>query len=333
MKKKIISLLLIFATLVSVITVVSVSSAAASTATIIVDGKSYTASVGDEVVYTLSLGYSKSKVSSAQIELPVDFTVLSGYTTTELNNNASKAFPAVSDTAYAVRYDSKNSFGLVGYVVNFASVTGYDFSSSKAVLTIPFKVLKAGTVTLKSDLRYVSDVNDQDIIDGSYSVKDSSFKATETLKVDSKKVTISGKAESFLDANGTVTFTLKESGMTVSETSFIGNSFDYNISADANKTYTLTVSKLNHADRDYTIKVSSSAVTQDVKICPMGDANLDGKVRITDVNVMYKHVLGQKMVTDPYAIKCADIKGNDNLIKISDVNALYKHVLGTKKLY
>ena len=84
--------------------------------------------------------------------------------------------------------------------------------------------------------------------------------------------------------------------------------------------------------RDYAVAVRSDTKI-DVRICPIGDANLSGGVTSADSNAVYKHVLGSKKLTDPYGIKCGDVVGNYNGLTSADANSIYKHVLGTKKLY
>ena len=69
--------------------------------------------------------------------------------------------------------------------------------------------------------------------------------------------------------------------------------------------YVLSVEKKNHVTREYEVTVSADT-TQDVVICPKGDANNDGSVKGNDATVAYRHALGKAPLTDDYKFACAN---------------------------
>ena len=143
---------------------------------------------------------------------------------------------------------------------------------------------------------------------------------------------ISGTVTSYLSSTDTVTIQLLQGTTVKKSTTVKGNTASYSITNVPVGTYTLRVTKKNHTPRDYTVKING-ANQQNVTINPIGDANLNGSVTSADANAVYKHVLGSKKLTDPYAIACGDVVGNNNGLTSADSNSIYKHVLGTKKLY
>ncbi len=183
MRKHIISLLLTLCMLLGVVAAGVVGVSAAPNAVVKVGGKSYSFNIGDSFQYTLSLSYTGgSKLASAQAELPVNFTGLSGYTQDELDRFRSSVAPTVSSSAVVFRSDENSTLGMPGYVMNFADPAGYDFSEEKAVLSLMFRVESAGTFDLSAKLRYVDDVNGGTIIGKDYKRLDARFQYTETLQ-------------------------------------------------------------------------------------------------------------------------------------------------------
>ena len=163
--KKVLSILLTMALLLTTVIVgTATASAQAYDTAIKIGSATYVADVGDVFTYTVSVKSDK-KIAAGQIELPVDFAYLSGDSDDYLNTYIEETMPAVGDTGYAVRFDTASKTGLKGYVFNFVSASGYDFSSSKIVISLSFKVLKKGTVYLNPTLREFIDVDDKDLID------------------------------------------------------------------------------------------------------------------------------------------------------------------------
>ena len=137
--------------------------------------------------------------------------------------------------------------------------------------------------------------------------------------------TVKGTAKSYLSASDTVTIQLIKSDVIVYETTVKGNTADYSISGVANGTYTLKVSKNAHADREYTVKVSSADVTQNVEIFPIGDVNNDGIISIVDATLVQKYIVKIENLTDLQK-KSADVTG-DGTINIQDATDIQKMVV------
>lgn len=138
--------------------------------------------------------------------------------------------------------------------------------------------------------------------------------------------TVKGTAKSYLSADDTVTIQLKKSGVAVYETTVKGNSTDYSISGVANGTYTMRVSKKLHADREYTVKVSSADVTQNVEIFPIGDVNSDGDISVVDATLVQKYIVGLEKLTDLQK-KSAEVNG-DGEISVVDATLIQKYIVG-----
>ncbi len=181
--KKLLSLILAFAMLLSVAavsagaagSVASVGAAASSYDTVIKIGlNTYVADIGDTFTYTYSI-VNSTALSCAQVELPVDFSILSGPTEARANDTIADTAPAAGAEASIFRFDSANSNGLVGYVMNFASASGVSFSGGAVAMQLSFTVLKAGTVTLDASLKDVVDVNDTTLVSPSGTVISSSL--------------------------------------------------------------------------------------------------------------------------------------------------------------
>lgn len=138
--------------------------------------------------------------------------------------------------------------------------------------------------------------------------------------------TVKGTAKSYLSADDTVTIQLVKSGVAVYETTVKGNSTDYSISGVANGTYTMRVSKKSHADREYTVKVWSADVTQNVEIFPIGDVNSDGDISVVDATLVQKYIVGLEKLTDLQK-KSAEVNG-DGEISVVDATLIQKYIVG-----
>ena len=115
-------------------------------------------------------------------------------------------------------------------------------------------------------------------------------------------------------------------------TTVTGNNASYSIPDVAAGTYIMAVSKNNHVTRTYEITVSGNT-TQDVKICPIGDVNMNGRVQSNDATKAYKHVQGgaEDQLTD-YAFKCADVNKNGR-IQSNDATQIYRQTTGAHNLF
>ena len=183
MKKRIVSIILALTLILSVCSLGCIgASAEDDVATITVGGKTITAKVGDYIEYSISFRYTGKNLAAAQVELPVDFSIMSGYTKDEIATHLKRIAPTTATSSVVDRFDSPNTFGLTGYVMNFANVKGFSFSSEKAVMTLIFGVEKAGSYSLAAKVRHVSDINDNVIVDAGYNKKDTRFSYTESVE-------------------------------------------------------------------------------------------------------------------------------------------------------
>ena len=165
----------------------------------------------------------------------------------------------------------------------------------------------------------------------------SAFSSAGTVRLNVRSVmgtTVSGKVTSLGSETDNITIELYAQGSVSADYTVTvkGTTAAYAIEGVGEGTYTMTISKKNHVTRTYTVTVGSSAVTQDVQLCPLGDVTGDGKVNIMDVVKLYAHVKGASVLTDDYVLACADVT-EDGKVNIMDVVRLYAHVKGTQKLY
>ena len=139
---------------------------------------------------------------------------------------------------------------------------------------------------------------------------------------------------SYNDASGDITLQLfKGESNTPSYTTTVkGNNVSYSFSGVAAGTYTLKVSKANHVTREYTVVVSSSPVTQDVKIHLKGDVDGNGTVTTMDFMRVNSHARGVILLTD-YALKCADVVGTDDTVTTMDAMRINAHAKGATLLW
>ena len=146
--------------------------------------------------------------------------------------------------------------------------------------------------------------------------------------------TLSGTVKSFNSTTDPVTVQLFKSGSSAAaySTSVKGNSASYTISGITPGTYTMKVSKKNHVTREYSVTVTTGTKTQNAQIHLPGDVNLDGVVNIKDCSRLFKHLSKTQLLTDPYALKCANTNG-DSAVNIKDCSRLFKHLNKTQPLW
>ncbi|MBQ9679238.1 MAG: hypothetical protein IJV48_00940 [Ruminococcus sp.] len=145
--------------------------------------------------------------------------------------------------------------------------------------------------------------------------------------------TLSGKLTSYLDDEEYVRITLlnTEENRKINYTTRSGDGA-YQIDNVPAGTYTMTVEKKSHVTRDYEITVSGNTV-QDVKICPIGDVNGNGRVQSNDGMFAYKHAQGGAAdKLEGYAFKCADVNNNGR-VQSNDAMAIYKQASGEHNLF
>ena len=96
-------------------------------------------------------------------------------------------------------------------------------------------------------------------------------------------------------------------------------------------TYTVRVSKKDHATREYEIVVEDEAIAEELVIHLVGDINGDGKITVTDYSKALRHV--KKTITlEGYEFACADIDGNGKIL-VTDYSKALKHVKKTALLW
>ena len=164
--KKILSIILTTAILLTVFCVGAVSASAANYSydtSISVGSGTMVADIGETFTYTVKVKCTRA-VAAGQIEIPVDFSYLSGESAAVINAKLDDVAPAIADTARVYRFDTPNTNGLTGYVVNFASDGAYDFTAETPLITLSFTVLKAGSISLKPSFREFLDDSNAELV-------------------------------------------------------------------------------------------------------------------------------------------------------------------------
>lgn len=140
---------------------------------------------------------------------------------------------------------------------------------------------------------------------------------------------VSGTVTSFGEATEPVILRLSENGK--EREKVISTDGTYSFSSVSPGTYTIEVSKLNHATRTYEITVESEDIMKNLKINLIGDVTGDGEVKIGDYAKILSHVKGTSILTG-YDFVCADVTGDGN-VKIGDYAKVLAHVKGTSMLW
>lgn len=140
---------------------------------------------------------------------------------------------------------------------------------------------------------------------------------------------ITGTVTSFGAADGEVTVKLMQGSAEIAST--VTTDGAYKLTSVAPGTYSLVVSKLNHATRTYEITVIGEDVAQDVKIHLMGDITGDGKLNARDVNRANAHAKKTATLTG-YELVCADVNA-DGRVNARDVNRMNAHAKKTALLW
>ncbi len=96
-------------------------------------------------------------------------------------------------------------------------------------------------------------------------------------------------------------------------------------------TYTVKVSKKDHATREYEIVVEDEAIEEALKIHLLGDINGDGKLMVTDYSLILRHV--KKTTTlEGYELQCADVDTNGKVM-VTDYSQVLRHVKKTALIW
>ena len=146
--------------------------------------------------------------------------------------------------------------------------------------------------------------------------------------VESAGVTVSGGITSYLSDSDV---TVKLTGVDNDFTATVSDKTDYAIENVPDGEYTLSVKKKDHVDREYAVTVNGADVTHDVKLCPIGDANNDGKVNAKDSNAIMRHISKASILTD-YNLLCANANG-DTKVNAKDVNRILRHISKAEPLF
>ena len=147
----------------------------------------------------------------------------------------------------------------------------------------------------------------------------------------------------FADVSGAITSYLADDDVTVKLegvdndfTATVTGKTDYSIANVPAGEYKLSVAKKDHVTREYDVTVSGDT-TQGVKICPIGDCDLNGKVQAADAMKAYQHAQGKADAQlSGYAFDCADVApvGNPNgKVQAADAMVIYQQAQGKHSLF
>ena len=140
-------------------------------------------------------------------------------------------------------------------------------------------------------------------------------------------VRVLGTATRFGSQTDDMTIQLIKSGETEAAYEAIvkGDATGYSIAGVLPGTYTMKVMKKNHVTREYTVIVGTNPVVQNVKIHLLGDINGDGSVDMKDWGRMRSHINETNMLTDDYALACADVI-KDGKVDMKDWGRMRSHI-------
>ena len=265
--------------------------------------------VGD--TFTATLSNKGMTVSSFIAQLEFDKEMLTVTGIEQLGGFAKLAAGATIDPVLSTP-DEANDRSLVG--VGF--VRGSDKTHEAGeFLRVTFQAKAAGNTA-------ISLYEDSDGADGYRGDAESGTVTVEAAAVTG--VTVSGTVKSYGSETENVTVTLTPENGTPMTTVVTGNSAAYKFENVSAGTYTLKVEKKGHAPWTESITVGNEAVTQDVKICLLGDINADGRLTLADYGKVLQHVKKVSLLTD-YEFACADIN-KDGKLTLVDYGKILQHV-------
>ena len=107
----------------------------------------------------------------------------------------------------------------------------------------------------------------------------------------------------------------------------------FSINAPADGTHTLTFSAPNYVSRSYTVTVNNGSIVEDIapELNLIGDADLNGKVDMTDITAIKRQLINVKNLSR-YGKQCADTDKNGAL-SLLDVTRLKKHLINIDRLW
>ena len=263
-------------------------------------GDTFTATLSNKSMSIISF-IAQMRFNKDVLEV-VSITEGEGYT-----NLASGAAVNVRPTV-----DEANTNGVVGISVAKTVETKYP---AKDIVTVTFKAKVAGDGWFEL-------VESTDGTDGYHGDNSGGTVTVEAAAVTG--VTVSGTVKSYGSETENVTVTLTPENGTPMTTVVTGNSAAYKFENVSAGTYTLKVEKKGHAPWTESITVGSEAVTQDVKICLLGDINADGRLTLADYGKVLQHVKKVSLLTD-YEFACADIN-KDGKLTLVDYGKILQHV-------
>ncbi len=206
------------------------------------------------------------------------------------------------------------------------SESAYSISLNEVILELEFKSIAEGQFVEK--LEIVTEGEDAPLVrkdtNEGKELEEFDFNVEEEVI----GFNVSGNVTSYLDSSETVTVELYEEGNAEPSyaTTFTGNNGAYAFEEIPSGTYTMKVSKKNHVAREYEITVGTEDLVQDVKICPIGDANCNGSINLMDYRKVLQHIRGSK-ITDEYELICADANQNGS-INLMDYRRILQHIRG-----
>lgn len=265
--------------------------------------------VGD--TFTATLSNKGMTVSSFIARLKFDKEMLAVTKIEQLGGFAKLAADATIDPVLSTP-DEANDRSLVG--VGFVRGSDKTHEAGK-FLQVTFQAKAAGStaISLYEDSAG-ADGYTGDISGGTVTVEAAAVTG----------VTVSGTVKSYGSETENVTVTLTPENGTLMTTVVTGNSAAYKFENVPAGTYTLKVEKKGHAPWTESITVGSEAVTQDVKICLLGDINADGRLTLADYGKVLQHVKKVSLLTD-YEFACADIN-KDGKLTLVDYGKILQHV-------
>ncbi len=217
-----------------------------------------------------------------------------------------------------------NSVNKEESTVTFLWYSTTDVIGDGVIANLKFKILKPEDGKCDIAVTYLpQDLLNEDSQQISYTVSEGSVTVM-------NGVNISGDITSYGTEADAVTLRLLDGTVQISEVSSTNGSYVFSgVSAG---TYTVEVSKKDHATRIYEITVEDADAALDVKIHLLGDINGDGRVNTIDVNRAFAHVKKQKALED-YELDCANVVGGGATVNTIDVNRIFAHVKKTNLLW
>ena len=224
---------------------------------------------------------------------PVDYTVTGSVTITTMSlykdDEGNSYIKDYFDTVYRISEDNKFTYGDKEYYI--------------------------GTAAEDVDPDSLHDIHHEEIRDDSIWWIEGTEYHHVAGETPATGYTVSGTATSYKTNDGVNDVTLKLTGSDNNYTDTVTVTASYTgVKADTAYSfenvpageYTLSVEKGNHVTREYTVSVSADTV-QNVKICPIGDADSNGRVNSADAKRTSQHSNGQIDLKeiDPYQFACA----------------------------